>query len=135
MNLGDNNGSVPVSGSFAINAQLPDGMSINFSGYVLQGEGSLDLNMKVDMGMAMIKRQRLIAEVPILETKLKQLEEAKMQTTAILKDLASQSKLTTVQKQHEAAHKTNLEKINRDIVEGIEAVARAKHAAAEARGI
>lgn len=58
-----------VTGSFTINATLPQGKSVNFTGYLYDGESIESVNRRLDLLSEAIERQRLRAEIPELEMK------------------------------------------------------------------
>jgi hypothetical protein len=137
MNLGDNNSDAAlgraVEGTISLTAQLPNGKSIQMSGYVLTGDTLSDINIKLDVMVAAIERQRLIAEVPELEVKLLQLMDARTQMQAILETTSAKSKKTSQDVQHETTARINIKKLDADIERGEQKVAEAKRAAAAAK--
>lgn len=130
MNIGDNNGGA-VAGSFSLSAQLPNGKSLTFSGYVLQAESESDVHMKIDLAVRAVERQRLIAEVPELEARLEQMLDAKAQMEAILQTTSQLAKLSSQEKSNVNTAKVNLGKLERDIARGTAAIQKARDAAAK----
>lgn len=146
MNHGDNNGGA-VAGSFNFAAQLPNGKSLTFSGYVLSGESMDDIDRKLDIAAKAVDRQRMIAEIPELEMKLLQLQEGRQQsmdiiatTTQSMRDLNGSKNPGSKQQmaQHEMQlnnHAVTIKKYDRDIARGSEVLANARamaHAALQA---
>ena len=74
--IGNNDGGA-VAGSFTLNTQMPNGQTMTFSGYVLQGESVAEINEKMDVAMMVVSRQRTFAELPELEAKLDGIEKHK----------------------------------------------------------
>jgi septal ring factor EnvC (AmiA/AmiB activator) len=130
VSVGDNN-SGAVAGSFTLSAQLPNGKSLTFSGYVLQGESRVDIDTKLDVAALVVERQRLAAEVPELEKKLEQYVQAREQVETIIAELTAHEKLTSTQKQQLNTMRVNLKKIDGDIEKGKAAIAEAKKATAQ----
>ena len=130
MSVGDNN-SGAVAGSFTLSAQLPNGKSLTFSGYVLQGETRADIDTKLDVAALVVERQRLAAEVPELEKKLEQYVQAREQVETIIAELTGYEKLTSTQKQQLNTMRVNLKKIDGDIEKGKAAIAEARKATAQ----
>lgn len=58
-----------VTGNFTLTATLPQGKSINFSGYMYSGESIESVNQRLDLLSEAMERQRLRAEIPELEMK------------------------------------------------------------------
>jgi hypothetical protein len=137
--MGDNDKGA-VAGSFNFAAQMPNGKSLTFSGYILQGESLEDINAKLDIAEAVVERQRRIAEIPELEAKLDQQMQSMRQAQDIIKDAArrhsemiGKDRLTTsekvqVEKYDEMvqAHQSNLAHLETSVAKGRLAVAEAK---------
>ena len=137
--MGDNDKGA-VAGSFNFAAQMPNGKSLTFSGYILQGESIDDINAKVDLAERVVERQRRIAEIPELEGKLEQYEHAMQQAQDIVADayrrhntLQGKERLTTSEKQQAdkfdeqvAQHQANIGRLEVQIAKGKLAVAEAK---------
>lgn len=115
-----------VAGSFAINAQLPNGKTLNFSGYVLQGESLADINTKVDLAMGVVERQRLHSEIPELEAKVEQYEKARKQSEAIIKELTGKDRQTSQDKQQLNTHRVNITMLDEEIERGHKAIQKAR---------
>jgi hypothetical protein len=136
MNQGDNNGGA-VAGSFNFAAQLPNGKSLTFSGYVLAGESMDGIDRKLDIAAKAVDRQRMIAEIPELEMKLTQLQEARQQSMDIIAATSQQMATIDPKKpgskqqmsQHELQlnnHRVTIQKYDRDIARGSEVLANAR---------
>jgi hypothetical protein len=135
-----NNDNGAVAGSFNYAAQMPNGKSLTFSGYILQGESIADIHAKVDLAEKVVERQRRIAEIPELEAKLDQQLQAMRQAQDIVKDAArrhgemiGKDRLTTAEKlqvekydEQVAAHQSNIAHLETSIAKGKLAVAEAK---------
>lgn len=118
-----------VAGSFQYAAQLPNGKSLSFSGYIVEGDTLADINMKMDVAAEAIERQRMKAEVPELESKLDNLKHTLTQVNTIIEDLSSGRKLSSQEQQQLNTMKVNRKSIEAQIDEGTAAVARAKKVA------
>jgi len=127
MNQGDNNGGA-VAGSFTMSAQMPNGKSLTFSGYILQGEVLADINEKLDVASAVVERQRLAAEIPVLEKTMEQQIKAKGQVEAIVEELSGKDRPTTQDKQQLKTMQVNLRSIDDDIRKGEIAISDARRA-------
>jgi hypothetical protein len=137
--MGDNDNGA-VAGSFNYAAQMPNGKSLTFSGYILQGESLTDIHAKVDLAEKVVERQRRIAEIPELEAKLDQQLQAMRQAQAIVTDssrrhgeMIGKERLTTAEKlqvekydEQMAAHQSNIAHLETSIAKGKLAVAEAK---------
>lgn len=103
MNQGDNDNG-RVAGSYTFQAQLGEGKTLSFSGYILAEDDEESANKRLDMAAKLVQRQREIAEIPMLEAKLKGISEHReflIRTADDLKlkkesgkSLTSQEKLT-----------------------------------------
>ena len=127
MNQGDNNGGA-VAGSFTMSAQLPNGKSLTFSGYILQGEVLADINEKLDIASAVVERQRLAAEIPVLEKTMEQQIKNKSQVESIVEELSGKMHQTTQDKQQLKTMQVNLRSIDDDIRKGEIAISDARRA-------
>ena len=125
MNQGDNNGGA-VAGSFTMSAQMPNGKSLTFSGYILQGEVLADINEKLDVASAVVERQRLASEIPVLEKTMEQQTKARGQVEAIIGELSGKEKLTSQEKQQLNTMRVNLKSIDDDIRKGEVAISDAR---------
>ena len=137
--LGNNDGGA-VAGSFNFAAQLPNGKSLTFSGYILQGEKIDAIHQKLDLAAAVVERQRRIAEIPELEAKLDQTMLAMRQAQDIVRDtakrheeLAGKERLSTSEKvqvekfdEQMSAHKGNIDRLEFQVAKGRLAIAEAK---------
>ena len=136
MNQGNNNDGA-VAGSFNFSAQLPNGKSLTYSGYILAGEAMSMIDFKLDMAAAAVERQRLIAEVPELEAKLQQYIDARQSHADVLAEAIS--KLPNAKNKGETAqlevsintHRVNIAKIDREIARGQEALSKSRDLASK----
>jgi hypothetical protein len=126
-----------VVGSFNFSAQLPNGKSLTFSGYVLAGESMDEIDRKLDIAAKAVDRQRMIAEIPELEMKLQQLQEGRQQSMDIIASATSElGKLDNKgpgyrnkAAQHELQinnHRVTIAKYDREIARGSEVLANAR---------
>jgi len=122
---GNNNGGA-VAGSFTMSAQMPNGKSLTFSGYILQGEALADINEKLDVASAVVERQRLASEIPVLEKTMEQQTKARGQVEAIIGELSGKEKLTSQEKQQLNTMRVNLKSIDDDIRKGEVAISDAR---------
>lgn len=136
MNQGNNDNGA-VAGSFNFAAQLPNGKSLTFSGYVLSGESMDEIDRKLDIAAKAVDRQRMIAEIPELEMKLLQLQEGRQQSVDIIAQAAADiarmdatkpgSKQTKAQHEMQINnHQVTIKKYDRDITRGSEVLANAR---------
>jgi len=126
MSAGDNDNG-RVAGSFTFQAQMPNGKSLSFSGYILAGQTEAEANITLDMAAKVVERQRLIAEIPELEKKLEQVELGKTQVETIIEDLTSrEGKLSSQDKQHLNTMRINLKNLIKQSEAGHEAIQAAK---------
>ena len=127
INQGSNAGGA-VSGSFTLSAQMPNGKSLAFSGYILQGEAVADVNSKLDLAASVVERQRLAAEIPVLEKALEQQIKAKAQFEGIVEELGGKERLSTTEREKQNAMRINLKAIDDEIRRGEIAIADARRA-------
>lgn len=125
VNQGDNNGGA-VAGSFTLSAQLPDGKSLTFSGYVLQGETQDQINEKMDVVALAVERQRMAAEIPELEKKLSAMKDAKDQHEKIHADLSTKDRPNSQEKASLKQALTNIDFVARQIEKGEAQIAFSK---------
>ena len=122
------NAAGAVAGSFTLSAQMPNGKSLTFSGYVLQGEAVADVNAKLDLAASVVERQRLAAEIPVLEKALEQQIKAKAQFEGIVEELGGKERLSTTEREKQNAMRINLKAIDDEIRRGEIAIADARRA-------
>lgn len=123
--MGDNDNG-RVAGSFTFQAQMPNGKSLSFSGYVLAGSSIEEVNKHLDMAATVVERQRLAAEIPELEKKLEQTEIARSQVETIIVDLSTREKVTSQDKQQLNTMRINRKKLEDDIARGRAAIQDAR---------
>lgn len=120
-----------ILGNFALQAQLPNGRSINITGYVFENESLESLNERLDLFQDAIERQRNRCEVDTLEAALKQrmkaLEDYRDHLTALeKKQKAVGQSLSSAEKMQLNNANVNINKMLEDIEKGKEAIAEAK---------
>ena len=119
-----------VTGNFTLQAQMPNGKSITMSGYIFDKNDQDEVNKRLDFFHDVMDRQRLKAEIPELEAKLKQRYIALGQLREGLAELEAKQKngknLTSVEKKNLGAMSTTIGKIKEDIADGEKAIADAK---------
>lgn len=119
-----------VTGNFTIQATLPQGKQVTFSGYLYDGESIESVNQRVDLLHDAIDRQRTRAEIPelevILENSMKRLVEIKQHYAVLLDKKAQGNKLSTQEKQALDVMDINVKKHAEDIEIGREKIAAAK---------
>lgn len=78
-----------VTGNFTIQATMPNGKSMNVSGYLYEGESVESVNQRVSLFQDIVDFQRTRAEIPELELKVaaaeKRLDEIKTHYAVIIK--------------------------------------------------
>jgi len=121
---------VAVTGNFTIQATLPQGKQVTFSGYLYEGESIESVNQRVDLLHDAIDRQRTRAEIPelevILENSIKRLDEIKGHYSVLLDKKAKNGKITTQEKQALDVMDVNVQKHADDITKGREKIAEAR---------
>ena len=118
MNQGDNDGG-RVAGSYTFQAQLGEGKTLSFSGYILAEDDEESANKRLDMAAKVVQRQREIAEIPMLEAKLKGITEHREYLIRTVEDLQAKQKPLTSQEKMTLQNATqNIKKHERDIDEG-----------------
>lgn len=63
---------VLTTGNFTIQAEMPNGKTITMSGYIYSHNTKEDISKQIDVYHDVVDRQRLKAEIPVLEAKLEQ---------------------------------------------------------------
>ena len=123
---------VAVTGNFTIQATLPQGKQVTFSGYLYEGESIESVNQRVDLLHDAIDRQRTRAEIPelevILESSIRRLDEIKQHYAVILDKKQKSGKVSTQEKQALDVMDINVQKHIDDIAKGREKIAAAKAA-------
>lgn len=115
-----------VAGNFQFQAQLPNGKAFSVSCYVFKDEDEDSLNARVDLVARVIERQRMIAEIPELESKLDQMEDARRQVETIIEDISGKDKPSSQERNQLNTMRVNLRKIDADIAKGKEAIGAAR---------
>lgn len=117
MNAGDND-SGRVAGSFTFTAQCGEGKQLTFSGYILAEDDEASANKRLDMAAKVVQRQQTIAEIPLLEAKLKGIADHKAHLIRTIEDLGKKDRLTSQEKMTLQNAQQNIQKHTRDMVEG-----------------
>ena len=119
-----------ITGNYQLTAQLPQGKTISFSGYIYEGQDIAALNAEIDIVHDAMDRQRTRAEIPelelVLESKLKRLEETKTHYLALANKIESGAKLTSQEKSAIDVRDINLASLVEDIDKGREKIAAAR---------
>ncbi len=103
-NAGDVVAEGTVMGNFQLGAQLPNGRTIQISGYLFYKESMESINERIDLLQAVTERQRVRCEIPVLEGARDQLLQA-------IKD--SENALVSLEdRQLKGAKMTSQEKLN-----------------------
>lgn len=114
--------SAAVLGNFQLSAQLPNGQSLAFTGYVFDGESKEAVESRVDIFQDVIARQRARCEVPELEARLDMALKNMRQMNEALTGLENKQdggvKLTAQEKQTINNLRVNLRQANEDIEKG-----------------
>ena len=123
---------VAVTGNFTIQATLPQGKQVTFSGYLYEGESIESVNQRVDLLHDAIDRQRTRAEIPeleiVLENSIKRLDEIKQHYAVLLQKKAQGGKVSTQEKQVLDVMDINVKKHADDIEVGRGKIAAARAA-------
>lgn len=119
-----------ILGNFNLNAQLPNGRSIQLAGYIYDGEDADSLNERLDLMQDAIERQRARCEVPELEAKREQRIEALENYLSALSDFENKQKrglpINSQEKMMLQNKITNVHKMQEDIKKGEEAIEDAR---------
>lgn len=121
---------VAVTGNFTISATMPNGKTINVSGYLYDGEDIASVHQRVSLCDDVIDFQRTRAEIPELEIKLKQLVkrlgEFQLHYAALIQKKDVNGKLNSQERAALDVKDINLEQLNKEIKEGNAAISEAK---------
>ncbi|MGQ7939131.1 hypothetical protein [Paraburkholderia sp. D1E] len=83
---------VPVIGNFSITLPAPNGAQLSVSGYVYGEESKESLDERMDVCRESLLRQQRILEIPVLQEKMKMLEQTKADVSAAYVDLLERKK-------------------------------------------
>lgn len=126
----ENPANQAITGNFVIQGTMPNGKSMNVSGYLYDGESIDSANERIGLFHDMLDHQRTRAEIPELEVKLegtmRRLEEIRMHYAVMLGKKDRGEKLTSQEKQALDVMDVNVDKHLADIVKGQQAIADAK---------
>lgn len=119
-----------VTGNFTITATLPNGKTMNVSGYLYEGESVESINNRVSLFDDVVDFQRTRSEITELEVKLKQsisrLKDIQMHYSVILAKKERGEKLNAQEKGALDVMDINVKKHYEDIEEGKASVLAAK---------
>lgn len=122
-----------IIGNFALAAQLPNGRSINVSGYLYEGEGLASVNDRLDLCQEAIERQRHRCEIPELEGKREQMVKALEQVRESLAEMEARQKggrkLNSQELLNLRNAGVNIQRLDEEIKKGDAAIAAAKQKA------
>jgi len=119
-----------ITGNFTLQATMPNGKTMNISGYVYDGESVESLNGRIDILHDVLDRQRTRSEIPELEAKRDQIVTALGQMRDVMSQLEKKqldgAKLTSQEKQTLQNMATSIERAQHDIEKGEKSIADAK---------
>lgn len=121
-----------AAGNYQLQAQLPNGRNITVSGYIFKGQNEYELNKELDVMQAVIERQRVRAEVPVLEAKREmEIENIKNIEGAIqgMESKQAGDGLSSQERMQLANMRVTLKRARENISKGEEAIADAKRKA------
>lgn len=125
-----NPASNAITGNFTIQATLPNGKTMNISGYVYDGESIESVNDRVDLFHDILDRQRVRSEIPELEAKRDQTVAALGQMRDVMTNLDKKKsegvKLTSQEKQTLENLALSVKHAQENIQKGETAIAEAK---------
>lgn len=120
-----------TTGNFTVQAQMPQGKTITMSGYIYSKNTLEGISKQVDLYVAVIDRQRSIAEIPQLEAAMEQKVTALNQlvdhANMLKKKQDSGKKLATSEKQQFDNIFVTIDKYREDIEKGRIAIEEAKN--------
>lgn len=119
-----------VTGNFSIQATMPNGKTINVSGYLYEGESVESVNNRVNLFHDIVDFQRTRSEIPELEARRDQGVVALNQMKDVLASLEAKQKnggkLTSQEKLTIQNMGTNITRVTEDIEKGEKAIFDAK---------
>ena len=119
-----------VTGNFSIQATMPNGKTINVSGYLYEGESVESVNNRVNLFHDIVDHQRTRSEIPELEARRDQGIQALSQMKDVLAGLEAKQKnggkLTSQEKLTIQNMGTNITRVSEDIEKGEKAISDAK---------
>ena len=117
-------------GNYNLTAQLPNGRTIQFAGYMYTDDTAADVDGRLDAIMDRMDRVRARCEIPELEAAREQKIKALSQYREVLAELEKRQrdgdKLSSADLMTIKNLRVNLEQANKDIEKGAEAIAEAK---------
>ena len=121
-----------INGTFNLQAQLPNGRSINVQGYVFSDDTRESLDARLDFTQDAIERQRIRCEIPELEARREQHVQALKNAKDVISELEEKQRnghLTSQEKMNLQNHKTAIKRMNEEIDKGAAAIQEAKRKA------
>ena len=119
-----------VTGNFSIQATMPNGKTINVSGYLYEGESVESVNTRVNLFHDIVDHQRTRSEIPELEARRDQGINALKDMKNVLENLEAKqkngAKLTSQEKLTIQNLGTNIVRVSEDIEKGELAISEAK---------
>jgi hypothetical protein len=117
----DDMSTTPITGNFEITLPAPNGASLRITGYVYAGESQESLNQRIDLCRESLLRQQQVLEKPVLEERVKMLEDQEVHIEKAYVDLLEKNKrktLASAEGQHLQNYPTQLKQIKAEIVKG-----------------
>ena len=120
-----------ITGNFNLTAQLgASGRTIQFAGYVYDGESLESVQARVDLFRSIIDREKTLAEIPELEAKREQMLKGLQQARDVLTELETRRKngerLSSQELLNVNNMRTNIKKVSDEIEKGTQAIAEAR---------
>ena len=119
-----------ITGTFNLQAQLPNGRSITVQSYVYSDDKAVDVNGRLDAFQEAIERQRTRCEIPELEARREQHVQALQNALAVIKELEEKARtpngLSSQERMNLNNLRTSIKRTNEEIEKGAGAIAEAK---------
>ena len=120
-----------ITGNFNLTAQLgASGRTIQFAGYVYDGESLESVQSRVDLFRSIIDREKALSEIPELEAKREQMVKGMEQAREILSDLEARRKngeqLSSQERQNINNLRVNIKKVSEELDKGAAAIAETR---------
>lgn len=127
-----------ITGNFNLTAQLgASGRTIQFAGYVYDGESLESVQARVDLFRSIIDREKTLAEIPELEARREQMLKGLEQAREVLTELETRKKngdrLNSQELLNVQNMRVNITKVSQEIDKGTQAIADAKRKVGAAR--
>lgn len=122
--------ATPVLGNFSLTFPAPNGAQLSISGYVYADESQESLDRRIDVCRESLLRQQKILELPVLEEKVKMLENTKNDFAVAYADLLERKKsgksLTSQDQANLRNYPNQLKQIDAELGKATTAIAAAK---------